>query len=85
MSPFAQVAWIALLYLPKCISFALPVSFLFAISYTLGLFYANNELFAIFGSGRKPAQAGDPFLVLGVSSVGAFFFEDDRGHPDLPG
>jgi lipopolysaccharide export system permease protein len=73
----SQVAWIALLYLPKCVSFALPVSFLFAISYTLGLFYANNELFAIFGSGVSLHRLVSPFLALGVLlSVGAFFFED---------
>jgi lipopolysaccharide export system permease protein len=72
-----QVAWIALLYLPKCLSFALPVSFLFAISYTLGLFYANNELFAIFGSGVSLHRLVTPFLVLGLLlSAGAFFFED---------
>ncbi len=72
-----QVAWIALLYLPKCVSFALPVSFLFAIAYTLGLFYANNELFAIFGSGVSLYQLVLPFLVLGIAlSVGGFFFED---------
>jgi lipopolysaccharide export system permease protein len=72
-----QVAWIALLYLPKCISFALPVSFLFAISYTLGIFYGNNELFAIFGSGVSLHRLVVPFLVLGmVLSVGAFFFDD---------
>ena len=75
--PFSQVAWIAVLYLPKCISFALPVSFLFAVSYSLGLFYANNELFAIFGSGVSLHRLVTPFLVLGVlASVGAFFFED---------
>jgi lipopolysaccharide export system permease protein len=72
-----QVAWIAVLYLPKCISFALPVSFLFAISYTLGLFYANNELFAIFGSGVSLRRLVMPFLALGILfSLGAFFFED---------
>lgn len=74
---FAKVAWIALLYVPKCISFALPVSFLFAIAYTLGLFYANNELFAIFGSGVSLYRLVQPFLVLGLAiSVGGFFFED---------
>jgi len=73
-----QVAWIALLYLPKCISFALPVSFLFAIAYTLGLFYANNELFAIFGSGVSLYRLVLPFLVLGAAlSVGGVFFEDE--------
>jgi lipopolysaccharide export system permease protein len=72
-----QVAWIGLLYLPKCVSFALPVSFLFAIAYTLGLFYANNELFAIFGSGVSLYRLVTPFLVLGAAiSVGGFFFED---------
>lgn len=72
-----EVSWIALLYLPKCLSFALPVSFLFAISYTLGLSYANNELFAIFGSGVSLHSLVVPFLVLGVLlSVGAFFFDD---------
>ncbi len=74
---FSQVAWIALLYAPKCISFALPVSFLFAVAYTLGLFYANNELFAIFGSGVSLYRLVVPFLVLGAAlSVGGFFFED---------
>jgi len=72
-----EVSWIALLYLPKCLSFALPVSFLFAISYTLGLSYANNELFAIFGSGVSLHSLVVPFLALGVLlSVGAFFFDD---------
>ncbi|HVP18901.1 MAG TPA: LptF/LptG family permease [Spirochaetia bacterium] len=73
----AQIGWIALLYVPKCISYALPVSYLFAISYSLGLFYANNELFAIFGSGVSLQRLVAPFLALGVLlSVGAFFFED---------
>src|SRR5208283_4069716 len=73
-----QVAGIALMYLPKCVSFALPVSFLFAIAYTLGLFYANNELFAIFGSGVSLYRLVLPFLILGAAlSVGGFFFEDE--------
>jgi lipopolysaccharide export system permease protein len=72
-----QIAWIALLYMPKCISFALPVSFLFGISYTLGLLYANNELFAIFGSGISLHRLVLPFLALGlIASAGGFFFDD---------
>lgn len=75
--PAGQVAWIALLYMPKCISFALPVSLLFAIAYSLGLFYGNNELFAIFGSGVSLYRLVLPFLALGVAlSVGGFFFDD---------
>jgi len=75
--PALEVARIALLYLPKCISFALPVSFLFAISYTLGLLYAGNELFAIFGSGVSLHRLVLPFITLGLLiSVGSFYFED---------
>ena len=72
-----EIGWIALLYVPKCLSYALPVSFLFGVSYSLGLFYANNELFAIFGCGVSLQRLVAPFLALGVIlSVGAFFFED---------
>jgi lipopolysaccharide export system permease protein len=60
------------------------VSFLFAISYTLGLSYANNELFAIFGSGVSLHRLVVPFLLLGVLlSAGAFFFEDSIVIPTL--
>jgi lipopolysaccharide export system permease protein len=72
-----EIGWIALLYVPKCLSYALPVSFLFGISYSLGLFYANNELFAIFSSGVSLRRLVAPFLALGVIlSLVAFFFED---------
>jgi lipopolysaccharide export system permease protein len=75
--PATQVAMIAALYVPKCVSFALPVSFLFAVAYTLGLFYSANELFAIFGSGVSLYRLVLPFLVLGAAlSVGGFFFDD---------
>jgi len=74
---FREVLKIALLYTPKCVSFAIPVSFLFAISYTLGLFYANNELFAIFGSGVSLYRLVLPFLTFGIIlSIGGFWFDD---------
>ena len=72
-----EVGRIALLYLPKCMAFSLPVAFLFAIAYTLGLFYANNELFAIFGSGVSLYTLVTPFLLLGAAlSAGVFLFDD---------
>jgi lipopolysaccharide export system permease protein len=72
-----QIAYIALLYLPKCVSYSLPVAFLFAISYTLGIFYTNNELFAIFGSGVSLYRLVWPFIFIGaLLSAGAFYFED---------
>ena len=74
---FRQAAYIALLYLPKCVSFSLPVAFLFAISYTLGILYSHNELFAIFGSGVSLYRLVAPFLLLGMLiSAGSFLFED---------
>jgi lipopolysaccharide export system permease protein len=73
-----EIARIALLYLPRCISYSLPVAFLFAIANTLGGFYAGNELFAIFGSGVSLYRLVTPFLVLGVAlSAAGFFFEDE--------
>lgn len=72
-----EVGRIALYYMPKCVAFSLPVAFLFAIAYTLGLFYANNELFAIFGSGVSLYRLVTPFLLLGVLlSAAGFLFED---------
>ncbi len=80
----SQIMEIALLYLPKCISYALPVGFLFGVSYTLGIFYTHNELFAIFGSGISLYRLVVPFLVCGaILSVGGFFFEDAVVIPTL--
>ncbi len=64
-------------YLPKCISYAVPVSMLFSISFTMGTLYANNELIAIFNSGISLVNLITPFLILGLAiSIGVFFFED---------
>lgn len=72
-----QIAVIALLYVPKCVSFALPIAFLFSISFTLGMLYTHNELVAVFGSGVSLTRFVRPFLVLGLLfSVGGFFLED---------
>jgi lipopolysaccharide export system permease protein len=80
----ADIAHIALLYLPKCVSYALPVAFLFGISYTLGIFYTHNELFAIFGSGISLYRLVIPFLVCGaILSAGGFLFEDQVVIPTL--
>jgi lipopolysaccharide export system permease protein len=75
--PFLQICRVLLLYAPKCVSYALPISLLFAVSFTLGNMYSNNELIAIFGSGVSLSRFVLPFVVLGlVLSVGGFFFED---------
>lgn len=68
---------ITLLFIPKCISFAMPVSMLFAGSYTLGNLYAKNELTVIFSSGVSLQKFVLPILLFSfLCSVGMIFFED---------
>ncbi|MBN1799009.1 MAG: LptF/LptG family permease [Spirochaetales bacterium] len=72
-----DILLVVVYYLPKCISYAVPISMLFAISFTMGTLYANNELIAIFNSGISLLKLVTPFLVLGlIASIGVFFFED---------
>ncbi len=74
----AAIGWIALLYVPRCVSWSLPVAFLFAISYTLGMMYARGELVAVLGAGVGLRRLVAPFLLLGVVlSVGSFYFENE--------
>ena len=68
---------VMVLYLPKTLSFSLPLSILFAVSYTLSDLYAKNELTAIFASGVSLFHFTLPLLLLSlVLSFGLFVFED---------
>jgi lipopolysaccharide export system permease protein len=65
------------LYFPKCVSFAMPIAVLFASSYTIGTFYARNELIAVFSSGVPLFVLTAPLMLMGILlSLGMFFFED---------
>jgi len=75
--PLRDIGRVALLYIPKCVSFSLPIAVLFAISFILGNYYANNELIAVFGSGYSLYQLVFPLLLAGaILSVGVYYFED---------
>ena len=75
--PFLTILKISLYYIPKSISYALPISLLFATAYTLGDLYARNELTAVFSSGIPYVRFIMPFIVLGILvSFFSFFFED---------
>lgn len=75
--PLADVARVQLLYVPKSISFALPIALLFAGSFTLGNFYSNNELIAVFSAGIPLYRFAAPLIALGLLlSVASFFFEE---------
>jgi lipopolysaccharide export system permease protein len=74
---FADIGRVALLYLPKCVSYALPVALLFSVAYALGAYYMDNELVSVFLSGISLARFVRPLLVVGVvTSVASFVFED---------
>ncbi|MFO7782528.1 MAG: LptF/LptG family permease [Spirochaetia bacterium] len=75
--PLSEVARAQLLYVPKSVSFALPISVLFAASYTLGIFYSNNELIAVLASGVPLHRFATPLIAAGLLlSVGSFVFEE---------
>ena len=80
----AEILKVTLFYIPKSISFALPVSLLFASAFTLGDLSAKNELLTILGSGIPFRRFCLSLMVLGVVfSFFAFFFEDLAVIPTL--
>lgn len=75
--PAGAIARMALLYLPKCLSWSVPIAVLFAASYSLGSLYARNELLAVFASGTSLLSFTVPLLVLALAlSAGYLAFED---------
>ena len=81
---FSAIMKVSLFFVPKSLSYALPVSLLFASAYTLGDFSSKNELIAILGSGIPFWRFCLSLMALGVAvSVFAFFFEDRAVIPTL--
>lgn len=75
--PLIEILKVSLLYAPKCIFYALPVSVLFSVSYTLGTFYSRNELIAVFGSGISIYRFTIPLIICGFFlSIFTFFFHE---------
>ncbi len=76
-APGAEILKVVLHYLPKCVSYALPISLLFASAYTIGTLYSQHELTVVFISGIPLWRFTFPLLLLGgLVSLGSFFFED---------
>lgn len=71
------IARIALLYLPTCVIFAVPVALLFAVAHTMGTCYARNELIAIFGAGVSLRRLVAPLALFGALLSGALFLFED--------
>jgi lipopolysaccharide export system permease protein len=73
----AEILRVQMLYVPKTVSYALPVSLLFAIAFTLGTLYSNNELISVFGAGVPLYRLVLPFIFIGlVLSAAGFAFEE---------
>ncbi len=75
---FGQVARVMLLYVPKAVSFSIPLSILFAVSYVISDLYAKNELTAIFSSGVSLFSFVWPLLLFALMVSAALFFFEDR-------
>jgi lipopolysaccharide export system permease protein len=75
--PISSIFKVMWLYIPKCVSYSMPMAVLFASSYTMGNMYSRNELTSIFSSGYPLYFLIVPLLILGmILSFGMFFFED---------
>ncbi len=73
----AGIARAALLYMPKCLSWALPIAMLFSVSFTLGNFFAHNELIVVYGSGIQLYSFMLPvFAAAALVSLGFMVFDD---------
>lgn len=68
---------IHLFYLPSCFYQAFPLALLFSISFSLGNFYANNELIAVFSSGFPLFRFVKPVVIFSLlCSLFSFFFQE---------
>jgi lipopolysaccharide export system permease protein len=82
--PFKDIMRMSMFYLPKSLSYALPLSLLFAAAYTLGDLYARNELTSIFSSGIPFWRFSLSLVIIGLAaSVFSFFFDDRVVIPTL--
>ncbi|GHV84190.1 permease [Spirochaetia bacterium] len=83
-SSFKDIMKVTFYYIPKSFSYALPISLLFAVAYTLGDLYARNELTSIISSGIPFWKLSRSLLLIGaMASIFAFFFEDRLVIPTL--
>ncbi|MDR1869312.1 MAG: LptF/LptG family permease [Treponema sp.] len=82
--PFLTIMQITAYYIPKSMSYAMPISLLFAAAYTLGDLYARNELTTIFSSGIPFWRFSISLVVVGLlASIFSFFLDDTIVIPTL--
>jgi lipopolysaccharide export system permease protein len=76
--PILTILKISFFYLPKSISYAMPMSLLFAAAYTLGDLYSRNELTSVFATGIPLWRFSISFVVVGLLASIFSFYLDDR-------
>jgi len=75
--PVMTMLKISFFFIPKSISYAMPISLLFAAAYTLGDLYSKNELTTVFSSGIPFWRFSFPLIIVGlIASVFSFFLDD---------
>jgi lipopolysaccharide export system permease protein len=82
--PITTILKISLFYIPKSISYAMPMSLLFAAAYTLGDLYSRNELTSVFAVGIPLWRFSLSFVVVGlIASIFSFYLDDSIVIPTL--
>ena len=76
--PLSKILEVEALYIPKALSFSLPLSLLFAVTYVLSDLYAKNELTAIFASGVSLFAFTLPLIIFSIVLTVSFFVFEDR-------
>ena len=61
-----QILFITGLFIPKTIGLTIPVAIMFAVTMSLGTFYQNNELIAIFTSRISMSKFSFPIVVFNI-------------------
>jgi len=75
--PVFTMLKISFLFIPKSVSYAMPISLLFAAAYTLGDLYSRNELTTVFTSGIPFWRFSFSLIIVGIAaSIFSFFLDD---------
>jgi lipopolysaccharide export system permease protein len=75
--PITTILKISLFFIPKSVSYAMPISLLFAAAYTLGDLYSRNELTTVFSSGIPFWRFSISLVIVGLAaSIFSFYLDD---------
>ncbi|MBQ0163156.1 MAG: LptF/LptG family permease [Treponema sp.] len=76
--PVKTVLYILFLYLPKAVTYSLPLSMLFATCYMISQFSYQNELVAFFASGVSYFRLMFPLIIFAAVMTGTFIVFENK-------